>query len=247
MENAPLIGLSRQIALQRQMDVLANNMANLNTYGFKAESVLFEDYLMPTAKDDGFTNGDKGMHYTQDWATVHNFKAGSYVQTGNELDVAIQGKGFFSIQTPEGVRYTRDGAFKIDNTGTLVTSDGYPVMAETGLIRFDASEKDIAFSPEGSVITSAGNKGRLQIVEIENLQALKRTGGNMFSLENEQLAAPATESKLAQGMIEGSNVSGITEMASMIRVTRAYQMVSQFIQQHDQLRQSAIRTLGQIA
>jgi len=247
MENAQLIGLSRQIALQRQMEVVANNMANLNTYGFKNESVLFENFVMPKARDHSFPLADQQMNFTQDWATVHDFTQGGFTQTGNALDVALQGEGFFSIETPQGTRFTRDGAFKLDNTGTLVTSDGMPVMAETGVIRFSPNETGISFSPEGAVLSSAGNKGKLRIVEFDNPQFLKRDGQNRFSSPDEAAALPAAATTLVQGAVETSNVSGVTEMANMIRVNRAYQVVSQFIERHDDLRRNAIRRLGELS
>src|SRR5215475_2330460 len=93
MENAQLISLSRQIALQRQMDVVANNMANINTTGFKAESLLFEDYMMPKARDNDFGGADDRLHYTEDWSTVHDMSNGAIEQTGNPLDVALNGSG----------------------------------------------------------------------------------------------------------------------------------------------------------
>src|ERR1700709_2319288 len=104
MENAQLISLSRQIALQRQMDVVANNMANINTTGFKAEDMLFEQYVMPVARDQDFKGKDQPLSYVEDWATMHDLSAGPMVQTGNDLDVAINGDGFFAVQTAGGER-----------------------------------------------------------------------------------------------------------------------------------------------
>src|SRR5262249_27306549 len=120
MENAQLISLSRQIALQRQMDVVANNMANINTTGFKSENLLFQDYLMPVASDNDYTGSDSLLHYPEDWSSVHDLSAGAIEQTGNPLDFALSGDGFLSIQTPAGTRYTRAGSLTLDATGTLV-------------------------------------------------------------------------------------------------------------------------------
>lgn len=243
MENAQLISLSRQVALQRQMDVVANNMANINTTGFKNEAMLYEEYKMPVARDRNFAYPDQPLSYTQDWATMHDLSAGAIVQTGNPLDVALQGNGFISVQTPAGERYTRDGSLKIDNTGTLVTSNGMPVLSEGGTVKFGPAETDIAFGQDGSISSSAGNKGRLKIVSFEQPQALKREGDNLFSGED-AIADPTTI--VAQGAVERSNVSGVTEMANMIRVNRAYQTLTQMIQRQDELRSKAIQTLGNI-
>src|SRR5690606_31263166 len=124
MENAQLISLARQIALQRQMDVVANNMANVGTTGFKASDMLFEDYLMPVARDDLYAGRDGTLHFTQDFSTVHDMRAGAIVRTGNPLDVALMGDGFLSIDTPDGPRFSRDGALQVDLSGTLVDGNG---------------------------------------------------------------------------------------------------------------------------
>src|SRR5690606_20262981 len=127
IENAQLIGLSRQIALQRQMDVVANNMANINSTGFKGENILFEEYIMPEARDRAFPVGDQPLSYVQDWATMHDLAAGSITETGNPFDVALSGEGFFAVQTPQGERWTRNGVFEVNSEGTLVNQNGYPV------------------------------------------------------------------------------------------------------------------------
>src|SRR5688572_6508026 len=119
IKNAQLIGLSRQIALARQMDVVANNMANINTTGFKAEESLFEEYVGPVARDRDFMGNDQPLSYVQDWATMHDLSAGDMVQTGNPLDVAINGAGFFAVQTAGGDRWTKAGSFQINAGGTL--------------------------------------------------------------------------------------------------------------------------------
>jgi len=149
MENAQLISLSRQIALQRQMNVVANNVANMNTTGFKSEQVLFAKYVMPVAKDQGFRAPDQPLIYTQDWTTINDFSAGAIAQTGNDLDVALQGKGFLTVQTPDGERYTRAGALQLNNQGLLVDNNGYAVLGQGGQIRFAPNETDIRFSQDG--------------------------------------------------------------------------------------------------
>jgi flagellar basal-body rod protein FlgF len=241
MENAQLIGLSRQIALRRQMDVVANNMANINTSGFKNEMLLFEEYVMPVARDRGFAYPDQPLSYTQDWATVHDLAQGPIVQTGNPLDIALEGDGFLTIETPDGERYTRDGGLKLDPTGLLVTSNGHPVLAEGGRISFDPSETNISFGRDGSVITSAGSKGRLRIVNFEAPQELQHVGDNMFSGGT---PLPDRTTVVAQGAVERSNVSGITEMTNLIKVNRAYQSLAKIMQRQDEMRRSAIQRLG---
>ena len=241
IENAQLISLSRQIALQRQMDVVANNVANLNTTGFKAENILFEEYVMPVARDQDFQTRDQPLSYVQDWATMHDMSGGAMVQTGNEFDVGLNGDGFFAVQTPAGDRWTRSGAFQLSNTGTLVDANGNPILGEGGPMQFGADETGIVIAADGSVSSSAGPKGKLRLVEFDNPQELTREGSNLFAGGT---PAAATNTRAMQGFVERSNVSGVSEMAEMIRVTRAYESAANLAQKQDELRRSAIQRLG---
>ncbi len=241
IENAQLIGLSRQIALQRQMDVVANNMANINTTGFKAENILFEEYVMPVARDQDFPRLDQPLSYVQDWATMHDLTGGAMVQSGNELDVGLNGDGFFAVQTPAGERWTKSGAFQLSANGTLVDLNGNPVLGEGGPIQFGPEENGILIAADGSVSTSAGPKGKLRMVEFANPQTLTREGSNLFAGGN---PVAATNTRAMQGFTEKSNVSGVTEMAEMIRVQRAYESAANLASKQDELRRSAIQRLG---
>ncbi len=243
MENAQLISLSRQIALQRQMDVVANNIANINTTGFKAETMLYEEFVMPVARDKDFALLDQQLSFTQDWATIHDLAPGSIVQTGNPLDVALSGEGFLAVQTPEGERWTKSGALQINAEGTLVDFDGHPVMGDGGEITFDAGETDIMIDSTGAISSSAGAKGRLRVVEFDNPQELARAGDNLFSGGEPQAAV---ETRVVQGAIEKSNVSGVGEMTEMIRVQRAYQSIASMVQRQDEIRRTAIQKLGSL-
>ena len=241
IENAQLIGLSRQMALQRQMDVVANNMANINTTGFKSEQMLFEQFVMPVARDQDFRGSDQPLSYVQDWATLHDLTGGAMVQTGNELDVALSGDGFFAVETPGGDRWTKSGSFQINNNGTLVDLSGNPVLGEGGPIQFGPEETGITIAQDGSISSSAGAKGKLRIVEFENPQAIAHQGANLFSGGTPQAA---TGTQVMQGFIEKSNVSGVSEMAEMIRVQRAYESAASMASRQDDMRRSAIQRLG---
>jgi flagellar basal-body rod protein FlgF len=166
---------------------------------------------------------------------------GSILQTGNPLDVALNGEGFLTVMTPAGERYTRSGALQINNEGTLVNFDGYPVQGEGGNISFDANDTDISISPNGTITSNAGTKGRLRVVEFASPQELQREGDNLYSGGTPVQAAATT---LTQGSIERSNVSGVGEMTEMIRVSRAYESIAGLMQKQDDLRRSAIQRLG---
>jgi flagellar basal-body rod protein FlgF len=243
MENAQLISLSRQIALQRQMDVVANNMANINTTGFKSENMLFQDYLMPKAQDNEFAGSDRDLHYTEDWSTIHDMSTGSIEQTGNPLDVALSGEGFLTVQTPNGPRYSRNGSLQIDSKGTLVDLAGNPVLGTSGPIEFDSTDTDITINKDGTVSTSQGTKGKLAVVEFTDPQALAREGDNYYS---GPAGNPAIKTQVVQGSIERSNVSGVSAMADMIRVERAYQTLANMMQRQDDLRSTAVQRLGDV-
>jgi flagellar basal-body rod protein FlgF len=221
---------------------VANNLANINSTGFKAEAILFEEYVMPVASDRSFPSGSQQLSYVQDWATMHDLAAGSMTQTGNPLDVALAGEGFLAVEAPEGTRYTRNGAMEINSDGVLVTQNGFPVLSDGGNpIVFGAGETDIAITAEGEITSSAGNKGSLAVVEFENPQELTRTGDTMFA-GGTPLAVSTT--RVVQGALERSNVSGVGEMTEMIRVTRAYSSLADLMNKQDELRRSAIQRLG---
>jgi len=243
MQNAQLISLSRQIALQRQMDVVANNMANLNTTGFKAEDILFKQYDMPTAADNTFA-GNQTLAYTEDWATTHDMTTGPIEQTGNPLDVALSGQGFLTVQTPNGTRYTRSGSLAINTAGELVDLAGNPVLSDSGPVKFDSADTDITISKDGTISTSQGSKGKLSVVEFADPQSLTREGNNLWSGGT---PSPAKNTEVLQGSIERSNVSGVDEMSQMIRVQRAYEQIATIMQQQSDLRTSAVQRLGSMA
>jgi len=241
MENAQLISLSKQMALQRQMDVVANNLANINTTGFKAENILFEEYKSPTARDRDFAFKDQILSYTQDWATVRDMTQGAFQQTGNPFDLALSGDGYFVVQTPAGERYTKSGSFQIASDGTLVDLSGNPVLTQSGPIKFTGPVDDVTINADGSIATSQGSRGRLRVVEFNDPQALEHAGGNLFTGTG---ANEAANTRVIQGVVEKSNVAGVTEMADMIRVSRAYESLSNLMQQQNDLRKSAIQRLG---
>lgn len=243
MDNAQLIGLSKQMALQHQMDVVANNMANIETAGFKGEHLVFEEYIMPQAEVSGMTGQDQQLTYVYDARLFREFSEGSFAPTGNPLDVAINGKGWFVIETENGERYTRNGHFKLNASGELVTSSGQRVLGESGPITFTAEDIKISISKDGTISSSEGEKGKLRIVAFANEAQLKKTGGNLFSSE----AAPIAAEKysLAQGVIERSNVKPVVEMTRMIEVMRSYTSTARLLQNLSELQRRAIERLGE--
>jgi flagellar basal-body rod protein FlgF len=243
MENAALIGLSRQIALGRELDVIANNMANVSTNGYKARSSRFSEYLMPGASAGAFARADRRLSFVAEAGTALDVTAGAIERTGNPLDAAIKGDGFFVVQTPQGERYTRNGAFTLDAKGQLVTSDGYAVMGESGPIAFSPQETGIEIGNDGTVSTTQGQRGKLRLVRFSDPQALRNEGANVFSA-NAPAQAAGTAAQVQSGSLERSNVKPVLEMSRLIDVNRSYTSISSMLSRMDELRRTAISRLA---
>jgi flagellar basal-body rod protein FlgF len=251
MENALLVGLSRQMVLERQMDVVANNVANVNTSGYKADKSLFQEYLKTGAHEDNFVGKDRRVSYVLDSGTFKDFSQGSTEQTKNPLDVAIDGGGFLVVQTPAGERYTRDGGLQINNQGQLVTAAGNPVLGNSGPIVFQPTDHDVSIAADGNVTVLEGVnridsvRGKLRLVSFADAQKLLKEGTNLYSAGT-AAAQPDTASKVRQGFIEKSNVNSVSEMSRMIEVTRTYTQISNLLQQQSDLHKSAIDKLADV-
>jgi flagellar basal-body rod protein FlgF len=251
MQNTLLIGLSRQTTLERQLDVVANNIANVNTAGFKADSSLFEEYLRSGAHEDNFVGSDRRVSYVQDRGTFRDFTQGATEQTKNPLDLAIDGSAFLVVQTPAGERYTRDGGLQLNNQGQLVTVAGNPVLGTGGPIVFQPTDHDISVTPDGTITVVEGNgrtdsiRGKLRLVNFADAQKLLKEGLNLYTA-GEGAPQPDTKSQVQQGFIEKSNVNAIAEMSRMMEVTRAYTSMSNMLQQQSDLHKTAIQQLAEV-
>lgn len=251
MENMLLVGLSRQMTLERQMDVVANNVANINTTGFKADRSLFEEFLRSPAHEDNFVRADRRVSFVQDRATFHDFAAGPSEQTKNPLDVAIDGGAFLAVQTAAGERYTRDGGLQLNNQGQLVTVAGNPILGAAGPIVFQPTDHDINITPDGTITVVEGNgrtdsiRGKLRLVNFADAQRLLKEGLNLYSA-GQGAAQADTKSAVRQGFIEKSNVNAVAEMSRMMEVTRAYTAISTLLQQQSDLHKTAIQQLADV-
>ena len=244
MDNALRIGLSRQMALKTRMNVIANNLANINTAGFKRDTVHMEEFRMPVAQMTELRGRDKALSYVHDRAVLNNMSAGSMKQSGNELDVAINGKGWFSVNTPSGERYTRNGEFKLNNEGTLVTNDGFPVLGSGGPISFGPNETQITIARDGTISSSEGLKGQIRVVTFNEEQNLNKEGFNLFKTDEQP--TPVEQPNLMQGMVEGSNVKPVLELTTMIETTRAYVNQAQLLKKSEELKTDAMNKLAQV-
>jgi len=218
------------------MDIVANNIANMSTSGFRAQNPLFEEYLTdPRYNDDP-------MSFVYDYGQYQMTSQGSVQKTDNPFNVALNGPGFIGVQTPNGeTAYTRDGNFQKREDGTLVTSSGLPVLGDGGPIVISNDATELNIDEKGNISDQNGPVARIMIVEFENVQELTPTGNNLYATEGDTV--PAENTRVAQGYLEGSNVNSITEMTRMIEILREYQSTQKLLEsEHERLR-GAIRTL----
>ncbi|NDE91007.1 MAG: flagellar basal-body rod protein FlgF [Alphaproteobacteria bacterium] len=239
MESPIYVLLSQQDALQRQMDIVAQNIANVSTTGFKSSDVLFQDFMVKPAPK-------MTHHMVLDRATLRNTTQGAFLKTDNPLDLAIAGQGYFAVQTPQGVQYTRQGNFQIDAEGNLVTVDGFQVLSggNSGMT-IPPQAQTISIAQDGTISTENGKLGRLQTVKFQNEQLMKQTYGGFYSTDE----APEIDnnSLLNQGMVEGSNVKPVLEMTHVMEISRAYERVARLIDAENQRLTTTIRALGKAA
>jgi flagellar basal-body rod protein FlgF len=252
MENALLVGLSRQMALSHELDIVSNNIANMNTTGYKADNALFAEYLMPGARDEQFSGSDRRISFVNDRASWIDFAQGAIQRTGNPFDVAIDGNAYLAVQTPQGVRYTRNGALSTNATGQLVTDQGYPVLGENGPITFQNTDNDVIISSNGIITVREGNstqdsqRGRLQLVSFDQQAQLEKDGSSTFLAPAGVNPGPASPNvRVVQGAIEKSNVNPVAEMTRMLQITQSYTDVANILQQQSDQRKNALSQLSQ--
>lgn len=249
MDNALYVGLSRQMTLQRQLDIAANNLANVDTAGFKVESLMLQ--ADPLKGKSGGQGGLGPVQYNLDDGVARNFSQGGLDQTSNTYDLALDGDGFFTIQTAQGNRYTRDGRFTVDSQNRLVTKAGDPVVDAGGSgITLDPTASPPSISKDGVVSqTDSHGKvsqvGKLSAVRFANLAGLSKAGDNLYT--SDETPQPAKDVGVRQGMVERSNVQPMIEITSLIDITRAYERVSSMMSSNQDLSRSAIERLGKAA
>ena len=247
MDTQSYIMLSRQLGLFRQMDTVANNVANSNTTGFKSQKVLFNEFLM------GAKGNTRNSSFTYDVATVKDMAPGAITTTGRSMDAAINGKGFFAVTSPLGDRYTRKGSFTIDGQGTLVTPEGFVVKGTSGPIVFDETDREIAIREDGTVVAIVDGgiqeeRGTISIVKFQNEVLLKEAGNGLYTAEETPIGALETvDFKVVQGALEGSNVNAVTELTNMIAINRSVGLTSKFLGDVNELQRKAISTLSRPA
>jgi flagellar basal-body rod protein FlgF len=250
MDNALYVGLSKQILLERELDIAANNLANVNTAGFKVEQLMSApDPVTPPS----LPSGAPPIQFVADNGVARDFSQGPLQQTDAPLDLAIMGQGFFQIQTASGNRYTRDGRFAKDSQARLVTQSGDPVLDSSGspislsqqggppMIGGDGTiTQTVPGQPNGQVV------GRVGVVSFADMTQLSKEGDGLYAEASGQTAQPVTGQVLRQGMLEGSNVAPIVQVTELIRISRAYEMVASMMNSAASLSSTAVQRLGSV-
>jgi flagellar basal-body rod protein FlgF len=239
MQTPSYIALSSEAALSRQMDVVANNLANASTTAFKAQRLVFRQYVVGGGADGATA-------FVEDATTYRDSRQGPLTQTGNSLDVAIDGPGYFSVTTPDGTRYTRSGHLKLGPEGTLVTDQGYAVQGDGGApLTLPLGSTNITITKDGTVSSRGGSIGKISLVAFADASQVQSEANGFYV--SDATPTPATDATLRQGMIEESNVQPVLELTRLMDVSRNYEAINSMINGENDRIKTAIDKLSKVA
>ncbi len=243
--------LSGARAQELRLDVLSNNMANISTVGFKEDRAFqISSELSPAGENvPGVSTKDAPLNDLSSLPVgmFTNFDQGQLKETGNALDIGLEGEGFFSVQTPHGVQYTRKGNFALNSDGTLVTQEGYPVQGNGGG-KIRISGKEVVVDPGGAIIVDGVKVDTLNVVDFPNKKGLLKNGDSFYSpIDPNVQGSPAGKTLVHQGAIEGSNVDSIKIMTEMIDVIRGYESYQKVLQSLNDTNSKAVNDLGKMS
>lgn len=240
MDSPGYIMLSRLGAQLRSTQVLANNLANADTPGFRAERAVFAEFLQPRAGDA--PPGDRGAAYAIDRATWRDTAGGSISTTGNPFDLALKGDGFFAVETPRGERYTRAGRFVLAGDGKLTDAEGNAVLDARGTpIVLGPNDTRVEVRGDGSVRSENGPVGQLRVVRFDDPQKLRAEGARLYASDDS--GTPAERPGVVQGAVEGSNVQSVAEITTLTAQMREFQFATQFVEREGERLQSAVERI----
>ena len=224
---------------EQRMNQVSNNLANVNTVGYKKQDNTFWEMLVTRAGEPHRVG--KTLQETTD------FSPGPLQQTGNNFDLAIGGRGFFRIQTPEGVRYTRAGDFQLNNQGQLVTPNGHLLLGEGGTVVIEPDAENVVITRDGGVWVDGRFANRITVADFNELDDLEKQGGNLFRIrEGGGAEIEAAGFSINQGFLESSNVNSTEEMVDMIELYRIYESQQRAITTIDSINGQAVRSVGKL-
>jgi flagellar basal-body rod protein FlgF len=246
--NGILLGARSQ---ELRLEVLSNNMANISTVGFKEDRV-FQIPSAPSSAEEDIPFAAPGelpldIIASLPVGTFTNFDQGQLKETGNALDIGLEGEGFFSVQTPHGIQYTRKGNFVLNSDGILVTQEGYPVQGKGGR-EIQISGHEVVVDASGAIIVDGAEVDTLNVVDFPNKKGLLKNGDSFYSpIDPNDQGSPAEKTLVRQGAIEGSNVDSIKIMTEMIDVMRGYESYLKVIQSLNDTNSKAVNDLGKLS
>ncbi|MCD6293588.1 MAG: flagellar basal-body rod protein FlgF [Deltaproteobacteria bacterium] len=229
---------------QQRLDVLANNLANINTPGFKQDKLVFRVPVGAEKEGNSQTDYLQGPSAAMARGGWTDFSQGILRCTDNPLDLALDGTGFFCVRTPEGTRYTRNGSFTINGDGVLATRDGHPVLGKGGEIKIDG--RNVSVDEEGKVSVDGSEVGTLKVVSVLQPESLKKMGNTLFASAGAD-EKEAEGFKIREGYIETSNVNAIRAMTEMIDISRSYESYQKTIQFLNDATKKSINEVGRLA
>jgi flagellar basal-body rod protein FlgF len=243
MDNSIYVGLSRQMTLRRELDIIANNIANADTTGFKVEDSLTRTEPKAAPR----TRQSDAIKFVLDDGVARDFSQGGMSQTTSPFDLGIEGQGFFTIDTPAGPRYTRDGRFTLDPTGQLTTQAGQPVLSDGGApILIDPLLGAVTIAADGTVSQGINLVGKVGVSRFDDLSSLRKDGDNLYRNVSNQAAQAAPDARVRQGMLESSNVKTIEQVTRLIEVNRAYDSISKMVADTSDLSRRSIERIGKL-
>jgi len=263
------VPISGAIAQQRKVETIANNVANVNTPGFKKDDITFKEYL--TTIDKGYQDIDlprkewAPQDFYRSYGAEHskvkvdasyiNFSQGQLSPTGNNLDIALRGKGFLEVQTPNGIRYTRRGILSVRNDGTLITDQGFPVLARTNdpqapadgrQIKLPNGSRQVAVTLQGDIFADNQAVAKLNVTEFKDNHALRKEGGSLFLNKDLNNIKTDSATSVHQGFVEQSNVNAVSEMSELIKAHRHFEAIQNVIKTYDQVSQKGVNEIGKL-
>ncbi len=235
--------ISGNMAMMKQLDVIANNLANVNTPGFKRDNISFESVLAASNAQGMEVSEDSPMLIKEKYST--DYSSGQVKVTDNTFDIALDGDGFFAVNTPQGKAYTRQGNFKLDAKSRLVTADGYEVLGKGGPIVINGGS--VSFDAKGKIFVEGQETGSIDVVDFPKPYDLRKVGSALFMPNTTDVTPQAAKDTVVrQGYLEGSNVNTIEEMVRMIETTRSSESCQKMIQNYDQMTGHAVNELGKV-
>ncbi len=238
MNNTTNVALSRLMTQQHAMDVIAGNIANMSTPGYRAERVVFADWLLKQ-KGTALPRGESQIAFTQVRATWREQTEGTITHTGNPLDLALSGDGFFTVQTAQGVRLTRAGRFALQKDGGITDEAGNALLDTSNQpLKLSPADTNLSVAADGALSSQNGPIGRIAVVKPNDPNRIQAEGSRLFRADVP--TTPVASPKMVQGAVEDSNVQPIAEITRMIATQRDFQFVSQFVEAEGQRKQTAI-------